>query len=80
VAKRKLSEDVAGVDGRAGADKLARRVQAAGHDVTESRTRQTYYVPEDLHRELKVAAITRGMKVSDLVCEGIREVLKRHKA
>jgi hypothetical protein len=33
-------------------------------------------VPEELHRELKVAAITRGVKVSDLVCEGIREVLK----
>jgi len=77
MAKRKMAEDVAGVDGRAGADKLARRVQAAGHDVTESRTRQTYYVPEDLHRRLKVAAITRGVKVSDLVVEGIREVLKR---
>jgi hypothetical protein len=34
-------------------------------------------VPEELHRELKVAAITRGVKVSDLVVEGIREVLKR---
>ena len=73
MAKRKMAEDV-----------MARRVAAAdkatSHGVTESQqqTRQTYYVPEDLHRELKVAAITRGMKVSDLVCEGIREVLKRH--
>ena len=71
MAKRKMVEDVA---------RISRRVDAAdkatSHGVTESRTRQTYYVPEELHRELKVAAITRGVKVSDLVCEGIQRVLK----
>ena len=41
-------------------------------------TRQTYYVPADLHRRLKLVAIQTDMKVSDLVVEGIREVLKRH--
>lgn len=81
MAKRRMSQDVAALDAKASADKLAARMKAVdnatSHEVTESRTRQTYYVPEELHRELKVAAITQGVKVSDLVVEGIREVLKR---
>ena len=75
MAKRSMAEDVTG-----SGNKLAARVKAVDHEVTESQTRQTYYVPADLHRRLKLVAIQTDMKVSDLVVEGIREVLKRHEA
>ena len=40
--------------------------------------RQTYYVPEDLHRQLKILAIQKGLNVSELAVEGIEHVLKKY--
>ena len=43
---------------------------------TTATPRQTYYVPEELHTRLKILAIQRKVNVSDLVVEGIEQVLK----
>ena len=40
--------------------------------------RQTYYVPEAMHRRLKILAIQSKRNVSDLVVEGIEYVLKKY--
>ena len=40
--------------------------------------RQTYYVPEDVHRRLKILAVRRKVNVSDLAVEGINEVLRKY--
>jgi hypothetical protein len=36
----------------------------------------TIEIPDDLYREAKIAAATRGTKIKDLVAEGLRLVLK----
>ena len=45
---------------------------------TTATPRQTYYVPEGLHRQLKILAIERKRNVSDLVVEGIEHVLREY--
>jgi hypothetical protein len=40
--------------------------------------RQTYYVPEELHSQVKHLAIDSKRKVSALVVEGIELVLKKY--
>ena len=40
--------------------------------------RQTYYVPADLHKQLRLLALEQEMNVSDLVVEGIGWVLGKY--
>ena len=40
--------------------------------------RQTYYVPEAIHSQVKHLAIDKKRKVSELVVEGIELVLKKY--
>ena len=40
--------------------------------------RQTYYVPAELHKQLRLIALERENNVSDLVVEGIIYVVKKY--
>lgn len=44
----------------------------------ESITRQTYYIPIDLHKRLKIIAIDRNINLSDLVIEGVKFVVEKY--
>jgi hypothetical protein len=45
---------------------------------TVQTNRQTYHVPDDAHRALKILAAEQGTTVSALAVEAIRELLKKH--
>ncbi len=44
--------------------------------MTEAK-RHTYFVPPDLHRRLKIHAITHGKNISEMVVEGIQLILRK---
>ena len=43
-------------------------------------TRQTYYVPLDLHKRMKILSIQRNVNLSELMVEGVENVLKKYMA
>jgi len=57
-------------------DDKSQSKQSGKVDKSESVTRQTYYIPKDLHRELKVRAALEDRPISELVVEALRLVLK----
>ena len=56
-------------------DVLQRRVERIG----TKPVRQAYYVDRELHRELKLKAVSLDRGVSDVVREALREWLERQK-
>ena len=66
-------------------DQLFKRTDKPRHvDKSQSKQaiveipRQTYYVPEEIHSQVKHLAIDRKRKVSELVVEGIELMLKKY--
>lgn len=49
-----------------------------GHDM-ETKKRLNVSVDENLHRDLKIAAITKGITISSYVIEAIAEKIEREK-
>jgi len=41
--------------------------------------RTTIYMPKALHRELRIAAITEGLEMSDVICDLVKEWLESRK-
>ena len=78
--ERQRSQPTAATAQRSTQDASAARSAAdAGETAKTTVTpRQTYYVPEVLHRQLKILAIQRKRNVSDLVVEGIEHVLREY--
>jgi hypothetical protein len=81
MAKRDLTALV----GKAGQDGEG-VTQSRSHKVTTSRptknsqaNRETYYIPKELHNELKIRAITDGGSPSDLVVSAIEKYLGKTK-
>ena len=51
---------------------------AAEKQRTTEISRQTYYVPSELHKQLRLLALQQERNVSDFVLEGIEWVLKKY--
>ncbi len=45
---------------------------------TTDAPRQTYYIPAEMHKQLRLLALEQGKNVSDLVVEGIEWVLGKY--
>ena len=62
------------------ADQITKKTSKQINKSQEPIERQTYYVPREKHRRLKMLAIQKNVNVSDLAVEGIDYVLEKYES
>jgi hypothetical protein len=46
--------------------------------IKKDQDRQTYYIPDELHKRLKMVALQRDVNVSDLAVEAIEYIVEKY--
>jgi hypothetical protein len=75
-----LSDPADGEEARKQVNKATKREddKVSRNEVTEATIRQTYHVPPEVHRALKILAAEQGTTVSALAAKAFRELLTRY--